>query len=157
MTTSRQLGQIFENKVIEYLTILSNGQLQCYMGFSDEEGIDLIVKIKGQFDAIFLQIKGRTKLEKYNQFSQTIYESTSYQDEKFYYLFCYLNISEYENPLFWFIPSIELMKVLTPHKPKSHRSQYSFSTSLKSGQWDKFKCTKHELTNRIIKKLTNEN
>lgn len=85
-TSSKQKGNIVENRAIEIITLTSNGKLTCYSPNSDDDGIDLIVKPKSKFKPIFLQVKSRFKLQKNCQFLQNVGIKT-FQSNKHCYLY----------------------------------------------------------------------
>jgi hypothetical protein len=89
--SSRQKGDIIENRTAEIITLSSNGDLTCYKPNSDDDGIDLIVNPKGKFKPLFIQVKGRFSLQKTGHFIQNVGTKTFSSNRLFYLLFVYFD------------------------------------------------------------------
>lgn len=70
--SSKQKGYITESRVAELITLGSRGQLTCYTPDSDDDGIDIIVNLKGEFRTVYVQVKSRFKLNKNKHFVQNV-------------------------------------------------------------------------------------
>lgn len=151
-TSSKQKGNIVENRAIEIITLTSNGKLTCYSPNSDDDGIDLIVKPKSEFKPIFLQVKSRFKLQKNNQFHQNVGIKTFQSDKHFYLLFIYFPIEKLEVEKLWLIPSNKFRKLAYEKKAgKTYKSFYRFSANPFSSEnkWAKYIIEKNYLGKRI--------
>ena len=150
--TSKQYGELFELRIIDFLVELSNGEISCFRNVIDDNGIDLIIKKKNSFKTLFIQVKGRSKFDSKNQFNQVIYKSTFVVNESFYLLFC-LFLSDQE-PIFWLIPSNVIPEKLKVHNPKKHREQYNFSaTTSQNSKWSEYQLNKKQLIEKLLNLL----
>ena len=57
--SSQKKGSITEARIAELIILYGKTSLSCYKPISDDEGIDLIVKEKGSFKTMYIQIKSR--------------------------------------------------------------------------------------------------
>lgn len=128
--SSKQKGQISENRSAEIITLSSKGELTCYTPSSDDDGIDLIVNPKNSFKPLFIQIKSRFKLQKSGQFIQNVGTKTFLADKKFLLLFVYFNSDTLEIDKLWLIPSINFEEIAYQKKAgKTYKSFYRFTAN----------------------------
>lgn len=151
--SSKQKGQISENRSAEIITLSSNGNLTCYIPSSDDDGIDLIVNPRNSFKPLFIQVKSRFKLQKTGQFIQNVGIKTFLADQKFWILFVYFNQETLEVEKLWLIPSIEFAKIAYEKKAgKNYKSFYRFSANpfSKSDRWSKYSIEKSKVGEKLL-------
>lgn len=152
--SSKQKGDITENRAAEIITLSSNGNLTCYVPSSDDDGIDLIINPKMTFKPLFLQIKSRFKLTKAGRFSQNVGKKTFTRDPKFYLLFVYFNPESLEVEKLWLIPSDEFVeKAIDKKEGKTYKSFYRFSAGPFStkDKWVEYSVDKAQLGNELLR------
>ncbi len=151
--SSKQKGNILEARLIELIYLGSNGKLQCFVPDSDEDGIDLVVNLKGSFNPIFLQVKSRFNLNN-GQFLQDIGTNTFNSNKKFYIVFFYYNEEKYEIENIWLVPSKVFLKKSVELNPKNYKQKLRFTASPKDDsidKWSKYKISKNDLAKKIEK------
>ena len=138
--SSRQKGTISENRVAEMITLASAGNLSCFKPISDDDGLDLIVCPKGEFQPIFIQVKSRFKLQKSKSFIQNVGKKTFTPHKAFYLLFMLFDETDLEVKALWLIPSLDFEREAIFLKAgKSHKDTYRFASSASPKTKDKWK------------------
>lgn len=154
--STKQKGDVIENRVSEIITLSSQGSLTCFSPNTDDDGIDLIVNYKGRFTPIFLQVKGRFGLTG-KCFVQNVNISTFRPDDRFFILFVYFNYSKLEVDALWLVPS-SLIKSNSIYLKQgdNHKASYRFNASLneKDVKWSEFRINKADL-GQILKDKIN--
>lgn len=156
--SSKQKGDISENRASEIITLSSKGRLTCYTPNSDDDGIDLIINPKGTFKPLFIQVKSRFKLQKSGQFIQNVGVNTFLANESFYILFIYFNEETLEIDKLWLLPSIDFKKIAYEKVAgETYKSFLRFSANPKSDKdrWAKFTIDKSELGERLLRIIEN--
>jgi hypothetical protein len=151
--STKQKGDITENRASEIITLSSRGRLTCYTPNSDDDGIDLIVNPKTSFKPIFIQVKSRFKLQKSGQFIQNVGVKTFLADQSFYILFVYFNKETLEIDKLWLLPSIDFQKIAYEKKAgEKYKSFFRFSASPKSknDRWAKYSIDKSDLGDKLL-------
>lgn len=151
--SSKQKGAITENRVAEIVTLSSRGQLTCYTPNSDDDGIDLIVNLKGDIQPIFIQVKGRFKLQKNGAYIQNVGLNTFTSNHRFYLLFVYFNKNNLEVEKLWLVPSYEFASLA--HKQKegdTYKSFFRFTANPKStkDKWSRYSVDKADLGDKLM-------
>lgn len=149
-------GKIAEDWIASLITLYGDQALSCYRPLSDDEGIDLIVKLKGAYleKTLYIQIKSRYNLtEDGKSFVSTIKGSTVVDSYRMAIIFCYFDfeMGDFQNKL-WFIPAPDFL--VKANKLKEDR--LGFVASPKSGEgkkWDKFLIEKKNLANAILAQM----
>ncbi len=152
--SSKRKGDIAEARVAELITLYGETNLSCYRPISDDEGIDLIVKPKGEFKSIYLQVKSRFGDNPDAIFTATVKASATVNNNSMAIIFCFFDtelgdIWDYV----WFVPApvfIELSNKLGGGK------MLGFVAGRKkkdSNKWDKYLIDKRDLADEIIKQL----
>ena len=156
--SSKQKGDIAENRVAEIITLGSKGQLTCYTPNSDDDGIDLVVNPKGTIEPLFMQIKSRFGLQK-GRFVQNVGKTTFNSNPYFYLLFIYFSQDSLEVEKLWLVPSMDFETVAYDKSAgKNYKSFYRISAGIKSqkDKWAGYSIDKAELGSSLqslIKKL----
>lgn len=152
--SSKQKGYITESRVAELITLGSRGQLTCYTPDSDDDGIDIIVNLKGEFRTIYVQVKSRFKLNKNKRFVQNVGLKTFKSHPSFYIIFMHFNPDDLEVDTVWLIPSEEFEKLAYfKSEGKSYKSFYRFNANPKSeiDRWAQFKVDKAFLGEELLR------
>lgn len=150
--SSKQKGDIVENRVAEIIALSSKGNLTCFAPNTDDDGIDLIVNQKGEYTPLFLQIKGRYKLQKNKTYIQNIGMQTFRYSRYFYLLFVYFNQETLEVETLWLVPSFEFTKTAYHKKEgKNHKKFYRFTANPNSqkDKWAEYKIGKADLGTKL--------
>ncbi|RPF54432.1 hypothetical protein [Aquisalibacillus elongatus] len=158
--SSKQKGDITESRVAELITLGSRGQLTCYTPSSDDDGIDIIVNAKGEFNTLYIQVKSRFNLNKKKRFVTNIGCKTFKSHSSFYIIFMYFSPKDLEVETVWLIPSKDFEQLAyLISEGKSHKSSYRFAANPKSeiDKWAKYKVDKSQLGQQILKTCLEEN
>lgn len=156
--SSRQKGDIIENRTAEIITLSSKGKLTCYSPNTDDDGIDIIINPKSQFFPLFIQVKSRFVLQKSGRFIQNIGKRTFSSNPLFYILFVYFNQETIEVEKLWLVPSIDFEGLAYDKKEgETYKSFYRFSAGPKStnDKWAKYSIDKAELGKELLKIIRN--
>ncbi|GGG86221.1 hypothetical protein [Paenibacillus radicis (ex Gao et al. 2016)] len=154
--SSKQKGNITENRVVELITLGSRGQLTCYMPNSDDDGIDIIVNPKGKFNPLFIQVKSRYTLNSKGKFIQNVGINTFNSHINFYIVFLYFNQISLEVETIWLVPSIEFeSNAFLKKAGDTYKSFYRITANpVKSNdKWEKYKIEKNKLGSKILEIL----
>lgn len=150
--STKQKGDVVENRVSEIITLSSQGRLTCFSPNTDDDGIDLIVNRKGYFTPIFLQIKGRFALTKGKCFIQNVNINTFRPHKNFFILFVYFDSNKLEVDTLWLVPSSSIISDAIYLKEGEHyKASYRFNASFSTNnvKWSEYKINKSELGNKI--------
>lgn len=151
--SSRQKGDIIENRISEIITLSSSGALTCYSPNSDDDGIDLIVNPRGMFNPLLIQIKSRFNLQKSGQFVQNVGATTFGVNAHFFLIFAYFNPEELELEKLWMVRSLEFQDIAYKKSAgKNYKSFYRFSANPRStkDRWAKFSVDKNDLGSKLL-------
>lgn len=152
---NKQKGDIVENRVAESIIMGSDGQLTAYKPNSDIDGIDLIIKKRGEYNAIFIQVKSRYNLHNKTIFIQDIQSKNFAPHKNFYIIFAYFDpIKQELNDFIWFVPSLKFKNIARPLNPKGYGSKLRFQASinpLAENRYKRFLINKTELAVKILK------
>ena len=151
--SSKQKGDITENRASEMITLGSQGRLTCYAPNSDDDGIDLIINPKSEFKPLFIQVKSRFKLQKSGRFVQNVSKGTFSANKNFYLLFIHFNQNSMEVETLWIIPSIDFASLAYDKKEgETYKSFYRFNAGPKStkDKWANYRIDKAALGNELL-------
>lgn len=156
--SSKQKGEISENRVAEIITLGSAGRLSCFRPISDDDGLDLIVCPKGEFKPLFIQIKSRFKLQKNNRFIQNVGFGTFTPHKSFYLAFLLFNEERLEVDAIWLIPSIEFQQnAYFKKEGDSYKAFYRFNANSKKktaeDRWAKYLTDKTGFVDLVYKAI----
>ena len=149
--STRQKGDISEARVAELITLYGDVSLACYKPISDDEGIELIVKEKGNPKVMYLQVKSRYGDNPDDIFTATADASSLVDNYSMALVFCYFDTEEGDlwNYL-WFVPAPDFIK-------KANRLQsgklFGFVAGRQrreSNKWDEYLIDRRDLANSII-------
>ncbi len=156
--SSKQKGDIIENRVAETIALSSKGNLTCFTPYTDDDGIDLIINKKGKYTPLFLQVKGRFVLQKNGSYIQNIGKQTFRENDHFYLLFVYFCISTLEVKTLWLIPSSDLaQKAYDKKAGKTYKDFYRFNAfpNGKNGKWTAYQIDKSDLGEKLLEIINN--
>ncbi len=149
--TSKQKGDIGEARVAELITLYGDQGLSCYQPMSDDEGLDLIVKKRGELDIVYIQVK-TTYGYKDRGFVSTIKEKNIFNKERMLIVFAYFDLSEGDlYPNIFCIPAPDFLRLSA--NEKKNTSDRVFTVGLNNpdkSKYAEFMVEKRELANRIL-------
>lgn len=147
----KQKGDIAESRIAE--TILLYGKnLSCYKPISDDEGIDLIVKIKGNERAFFVQIKSVWTA---GGVVSVVVKRRSVEGKKnLGIVFCTFNTEEGEmNDFLWFVPVKDFIKKANYLKGYDEYAFTAGREQRETNKWNDYLIDKRDLANQIIAQM----
>lgn len=150
--SSKQKGDIIENRTSEMITLSSKGRLTCYTPNSDDDGIDLIVNPRNEFKPLFIQIKSRFVLQKSGRFIQNVGKNTFSANEMFYLMFVYFNQSTLEVERIWLVPSVDFEKLAFDKKEgETYKSFYRINAGMANSKdkWSPYVVDKADLGSKL--------
>lgn len=150
--SSKQKGDIAEARVAELITLYGDEGLSCYRPISDDEGIDIIVKRRGQLEVVYVQVKSTYGYKEDKGFVSTVKEKTIQNKTRMLMVFVYFDLTEgdlYDHV--FCIPAPEFLKLTASKKKKT--GDRVFTVGLKNpdkSKYAEFMIEKRELANKII-------
>jgi len=154
--SSTTKGDIVEDRIKEQILLYGQGLLSVYKPVTDSEGVDLIVVKSGCFHPVFIQVKGRFKLQEDGAFLCDVRMKTFKHHPSYFIVGAYFNPinSELHDKLL-FIPTEiiekEGQKVITKTGPRSR--VISRLSSETHGKWARYIIDKKELANKILDEI----
>jgi hypothetical protein len=148
---SKQKGDIAENRVAELITLYGDEGLSCYQPLSDDEGIDIIVKRRGELDVVYVQVKSSYGY-KDRGFVSTVKEKCIVNKQRMLMVFVYFDLVD--GDLFdqiFCIPAPDFLR-LTANEDKKPGERV-FTVGLKhpeDSKYSEFMLEKTELANKIV-------
>jgi len=152
--SSRQKGDIAEARISELITLYGNTTLSCYKPISDDEGIDLIVKEKGNLKTMYIQIKSRFGDNPDEVFTATIKTSGMVDNYSMAVVFCYFDTEEGDlwNYL-WFVSAPDFIKNANKLTGGNMLGFVAGRQKKESNKWDNYLIDKRDLANQIIAQM----
>lgn len=150
--STKQKGDIAEARVAELITLYGDEGLSCYQPLSDDEGIDIIVKRRGQLEVVYVQVKSTYGYKEDKGFVSTVKEKTIQNKTRMLMVFVYFDLTEgdlYDHV--FCISAPEFLK-LTANKKKKTDNRI-FTVGLKNpdkSKYAEFMIEKRELANKIV-------
>lgn len=128
-------GAIGEARIVELISLHSEAlPLACYRPFTDDEGVDIVVKEKRRCDTMFLQVKGCWVGDDGNKRMVATIKADSLHkkmDKKLAIVFCLFSKSKGVEKL-WFVPAPDLRE----KAEKTKRGLFTFTPGeMKDGEW----------------------
>ena len=151
--SSQQKGSIAEARIAELIILYGKTSLSCYRPISDDEGIDLIVKEKGSFKTMYIQIKSRFGVGEPKNYKTTVKEKSLIDNYSMAMAFCYFDNEEGDIwKYIWFVPAPAFIK--NASKLKGGRFGFVAGSQKKeSNKWDDYLIDKRDLTNKIVEQM----
>lgn len=150
--STKQKGDIAEARVAELITIYGKEGLSCYKPISDDEGIDIIVKRKGKFEIVYIQVKSTYGYDKNRGFVSSVKEKTLVNKERYLFVFVYFDLTQ--GDLFdqiFCIPAPDFLRLTQNNLKKT--GDRVFTVGLNNpdkSKYAEFMIEKRELANRIL-------
>lgn len=152
--SSKQKGDIAEARIAELITLYGDTTLSCYKPISDDEGIDLIVKEKGSFKTMYIQIKSRFGDNPDKIFTARTKAVTVVDNYSTALVFCFFDIEDGDlwNYL-WFVPAPDFLKSANHLAGGSLLGFVAGRKKKESNKWDRYLIDKRDLANQIIAQM----
>lgn len=150
--SSKQKGDIAENRVAELITLYGEKGLSCYRPMTDDEGIDWIVKRRGRLDVVYIQVKSTYSYQKKRGFVAKVKEKTLQKKNRMLIVFVYFDLSDGDLIDYVFCIPVPKFLKLTNNKNKKAAIRI-FTVGLKHPERSKyaeFMIEKRELADKII-------
>lgn len=162
---TKQKGDIAEARVAELITLYGTVDgFTCYKPTSDQEGIDLIVKQRGQLNVSYIQIKstfgylGRNDPGKTRGFVSTVREKAIVDDPNFLLVFVYFDLSDgdiYDHV--FCIPAPDFLRLTQNEKNNTGVRVFTVGLSHPDrSKFAEFYIEKRELANKISELMKNK-
>lgn len=152
--STKQKGDIAEARISELVSLYGETTLSCYKPISDDEGIDLIVKEKGNLKTMYLQVKSRFGDDPKSIYTATVKASTVFEHYSMALVFCFFDTSEGDlwNYL-WFVPAPDFIKLANRLEGGKRFGFVAGRGKKDSNKWDEYLIDKKELSNAILKQM----
>lgn len=148
---TKQKGDIAEARVAELITLYGDEGLSCYRPISDDEGIDIIVKKRGDLDVAYVQVKS-TFGNGDDRFVCSVKEDKIINERRMLMVFVYFDLADGDiHEHVFCIPASEFLKLT--HNENKKPGYRVFTVSLNSpdkSKYAKYLIEKRELANKIL-------
>lgn len=152
--SSKQKGDIAEARVAELITLYGDTEVSCFKPISDDEGIDLIVKPKGQFKTLYLQVKSRFGNNPSEIYTATVKTSGVIDNYSMAFVFCYFDTFEGDvDDYLWFIPAHDFIQKANHLQNDKMLGFVAGRKQNASNKWDDYLIEKTDLSSKIIELL----
>jgi hypothetical protein len=152
--STKQKGDIAEARIAELITLYGDTEVSCFKPISDDEGIDLIVKPKGQLKALYLQIKSRFGEDLSGIYTATVKTSGVVDNYSMAFVFCYFDTSTGDiGDYLWLVPAPEFLKKANKLMGGVNLGFVAGRKQSDSNKWDEFMIEKTDLSSVIIQQL----
>jgi len=151
----KQKGDIAEARIAEIILLYSKEPgLSCYKPISDDEGIDLIVKTRGGFKTMFLQIKSRFGTSPNLVYTATVKRKTLIDNYSMALVFCYFDLIEGDLwDYLWFVPAPDFIKMANKLQRGERLGFVAGRKKKESNKWDEYLIDKRELAKAIEEQM----
>lgn len=152
--SSKQKGDIAEARIAELVTLYGDNEISCFEPISDDEGIDLIVKPKGQLKSLYIQVKSRFGDNPNKAYTATVKATGLVEHYSMMYLFCYFDtlvgdIWDYV----WLVPAPDFKRYANQLDNGARLGFVAGRRRSDGNKWDKYLIHKTDLSEEIIKQL----
>jgi len=152
--SSKQKGDIAESRIAELITLYGDTTLSCYKPISDDEGIDIIVKEKGNLKTMFLQVKSRYTDDPHTSFVAHVKQGSVFDHYSMGIIFCLFDTTEGDLcDYLWFVPAPEFIQKAKLYKNKGLLRFVAGTGKKDTNKWDMFLIEKRALANAILKQM----
>lgn len=152
--SSKQKGDIAEARIAELITLYGDNEISCFKPISDDEGIDLIVKPKGQLKALYIQIKSRFGIDPSEIYTATVKSSGAVDHYSMAYVFCYFDTTDGDVwDYLWFVPAPDFIKKSNVLQGGKGMGFVAGRKQSDTNKWDDYLISKTDLSTNIIKLL----
>lgn len=150
--STKQKGDIAEARVAELIIIYGKEGLSCYKPISDDEGVDIIVKRKGKFEIVYIQVKSTYGYDRNRGFVSTVKEKTLANKERYLLVFVFFDLTQ--GDLFdqvFCIPAPDFLKLTQNDQKKTGNRVFTVGLNHPDrSKYAEFMIEKRELANRIL-------
>lgn len=154
---SKVKGDIVEDRVKDLILLYGQGLLNVYRPSTDIEGVDLIVKKKGIFQPLFIQVKSRWKLLRGRSLLFQVAENSLRPHHTYYLIGAYFDPKQLAlHDLLVFIPTKKIRKDATRIEIKGRGVNYRFTVPLdlnSNSRFTKYLIKKTDLVNKLLEKF----
>jgi hypothetical protein len=152
--SSKQKGDIAEARIAELITLYGDTEISCFKPLSDDEGIDLIVKPKGELKALFIQVKSRFGDDVNEIYTATVKASGVVNSHRMTYVFCYFDTLDGDVwDYVWFVPAPDFLEKATLLKKQGLLSFVAGRKKSAGNKWDQYLIDKTDLSKSIMDQL----
>jgi len=153
--SSKQKGDIAEARVAELITLYGETEVSCFKPISDDEGIDLIVKPKGQLKSLYIQIKSRFGSNPSERYTATVKKSGVVNNYAMAYIFCYFDTETGDLwDYVWLVPAPDFIRLGNKLRNGTLLGFVAGRKRAESNKWDQYLIHKTDLSEAIIKRLS---
>lgn len=151
--SSKQKGDIAEARIAELVTLYGETSLSCYKPISDDEGIDLIVKQKGNLKTMYIQIKSRFGSPE-GIYTATVKAESVLDNYSMSLVFCFFDTEKGDvwNYL-WFIPAPDFLKLANKLQGGKLLGFVAGRNRRESNKWDQYLIDKRDLASEILNQM----
>ena len=151
--SSRQKGDIAEARVAELVTLYGETSLSCYKPISDDEGIDLIVKQKGNLKTMYIQIKSRFGSSE-DIYTATVKAANVLDNYSMALVFCFFDTDKVDVwDYVWFVPSPDFLKLANKLQNGEMLGFVAGRGRCESNKWDEYLIDKRDLASEILNQM----
>lgn len=152
--SSKQKGDITEARIAELVTLYGDTEVSCFKPISDDEGIDLIVKPKGQLKSLYIQIKSRFGNDPSEIFTATVKASGVIDNYSMAMVFCYFDTSDGDIwDYVWFVPAPDFIRKANKLQGGTSLGFVAGRKQSEANKWDEYLIDKTDLSAEIIAQL----
>jgi len=151
--SSKQKGDIAEARVAELVTLYGETSLSCYKPISDDEGIDLIVKQKGNLKTMYIQIKSRFGSPE-GIYTATVKAESVLDNYSMALVFCFFDTDKGDVwDYVWFVPSPGFLKLSNKLQNAKMLGFVAGRGRRESNKWDQYLIDKRDLASEILNQM----
>jgi len=151
--SSKQKGDIAEARVAELVTLYGETSLSCYKPISDDEGIDLIVKQKGNLKTMYIQIKSRFGSPE-GIYTATVKAESVLDNYSMALVFCFFDTDKGDVwDYVWFVPSPDFLKLANKLQNGKMLGFVAGRGRRESNKWDQYLIDKRDLASEILNQM----
>lgn len=151
--SSKQKGDIAEARVAELVTLYGETSLSCYKPISDDEGIDLIVKQKGNLKTMYIQIKSRFGSPE-GIYTATVKAESVLDNYSMALVFCFFDTDKGDVwDYVWFVPAPDFLKLANKLQGGKSLGFVAGRNRRESNKWDQYLIDKRDLASEISNQM----
>lgn len=151
--STKQKGDIAEARIAELVTLYGETSLSCYKPISDDEGIDLIVKQKGDLNTMYIQIKSRFGSPE-GIYTATVKAESIVDNYSVAVVFCFFDTDQGDVwDYVWFVPAPDFLKRANRLNNGKRLGFVAGRNRRESNKWDQYLIDKRDLADAILKQM----
>mgnify|MGYP001175553003 CR=1 FL=1 len=151
--SSKQKGDIAEARIAELVTLYGETSLSCYKPISDDEGIDLIVKQKGNLKTMYIQIKSRFGSPE-GIYTATVKTESVLDNYSMALVFCFFDTDKGDVwDYVWFVPAPDFLKLANKLQNGKTLGFVAGRGRRESNKWDQYLIDKRDLASEILNQM----